>query len=71
MGVGDAHSPVRRICSPGSCGWRRPRPESRRRLDARPYRLDLPSTLRWIDVDLPEIISYKEELLADENLSAN
>lgn len=35
-------------------------------LDARPYRMDLPATLRWVEVDLPEIISYKQEMLADE-----
>ena len=35
-------------------------------LDARPYRMDLPATLHWIEVDFPEIISYKEEILADE-----
>src|SRR6266487_2591693 len=29
-------------------------------LDARPYRLDLPSQLHWIDVDLEGILSYKE-----------
>jgi methyltransferase (TIGR00027 family) len=33
-------------------------------LDARPYRLELPPTLRWVEVDLPDIISYKEEVLA-------
>jgi methyltransferase (TIGR00027 family) len=33
-------------------------------LDARPYRLALPSTLRWVEVDLPDIVSYKEEILA-------
>jgi methyltransferase (TIGR00027 family) len=33
-------------------------------LDARPYRLSLPPSLRWIDVDLPEILSYKKEKLA-------
>jgi methyltransferase (TIGR00027 family) len=33
-------------------------------LDARPYRLPLPPTLRWIDVDLPGILSYKKEKLA-------
>jgi methyltransferase (TIGR00027 family) len=32
-------------------------------LDARPYRMDLPSTLKWIEVDLPELLSYKEEIL--------
>jgi len=35
-------------------------------LDARPYRMELPSTLHWIEVDLPEIVSYKEQILADE-----
>jgi methyltransferase (TIGR00027 family) len=35
-------------------------------LDARPYRLDLPESLRWIEVDLPDIISYKEEILGKE-----
>jgi O-methyltransferase involved in polyketide biosynthesis len=35
-------------------------------LDARPYRLPLPASLKWIDVDLPEITDYKEELLKDE-----
>ena len=34
-------------------------------LDARPYRMDLPSTLRWVEVDLPEILEYKEAILAD------
>ena len=33
-------------------------------LDARPYRLALPADLRWIEVDLPEILAYKEEVLA-------
>jgi methyltransferase (TIGR00027 family) len=35
-------------------------------LDARPYRMNLPSTLQWVEVDLPEIIAYKEEILANE-----
>ena len=35
-------------------------------LDARPYRLRLPASLHWIEVDLPEVISYKEEKLAGE-----
>lgn len=35
-------------------------------LDARPYRMPLPSSLQWIEVDLPEIISYKEEVLGEE-----
>lgn len=33
-------------------------------LDARPYRLDLPASLRWVDVDLPEILEYKAGILA-------
>ena len=35
-------------------------------LDTRPYRLDLPASLRWIEIDFPQIIEYKNELLADE-----
>jgi methyltransferase (TIGR00027 family) len=35
-------------------------------LDARPYRMRLPPTLQWVEVDLPEIISYKEEVLGNE-----
>ena len=35
-------------------------------LDARPYRMELPSTLQWVEVDFREIISYKEEILANE-----
>jgi methyltransferase (TIGR00027 family) len=33
-------------------------------LDARPYRMRLPAALHWIEVDLPEVIAYKEEKLA-------
>jgi methyltransferase (TIGR00027 family) len=35
-------------------------------LDARPYRMDLPASLQWIEVDFPEIIAYKEEILGSE-----
>lgn len=35
-------------------------------LDARPYRMALPASLKWIEVDLPEILTYKEEILANE-----
>lgn len=35
-------------------------------LDARPYRMDLPRALQWIEVDLPEIFAHKEELLRNE-----
>src|SRR5579871_2710307 len=34
-------------------------------LDTRPYRLALPATLRWIEVDLPGMIEYKREKLKD------
>ena len=35
-------------------------------LDARPYRMALPPSLQWIEVDLPDILAYKEESLRDE-----
>ena len=34
-------------------------------LDTRPYRMELPASLRWVEVDLPDILDYKEEILAD------
>src|SRR5256885_2136475 len=34
-------------------------------LDARPYRMKLPPSLRWVEVDLPEILDYKAQVLAD------
>jgi methyltransferase (TIGR00027 family) len=35
-------------------------------LDARPYRMALPASLRWVEVDLPEILDYKAGLLAPD-----
>jgi len=35
-------------------------------LDARPYRMDLPRSLQWVEVDLPEILAHKEEVLRKE-----
>jgi methyltransferase (TIGR00027 family) len=35
-------------------------------LDSRPYRLELPSGLRWVEVDLPEIVDSKREMLTGE-----
>ncbi len=35
-------------------------------LDARPYRMQLPTTLQWLEVDLPDIIYYKEDVLENE-----
>jgi len=34
--------------------------------DARPFRLKLPQTLRWIEVDLPELLREKERMLRSE-----
>ena len=35
-------------------------------LDTRPYRLDLPADLRWVEADLPALLDYKAGLLAGE-----
>lgn len=35
-------------------------------LDTRPYRMELPPSLQWIEVDLPEILAHKEEILRGE-----
>lgn len=35
-------------------------------LDARPYRLDLPATLRWLHVDLPDMVEYFRSNMAAE-----
>ena len=37
-------------------------------LDARPWRLPLPSNVRWIDADLPGILDHKLRVLAGEPL---
>ena len=36
-------------------------------LDARPYRMQLPASLRWIEVDLPDTLNYKQEVLSAES----
>jgi len=38
-------------------------------LDARPYRLSWPASLRWIEVDFPQTIAWKEEILRDDRAS--
>ena len=38
-------------------------------LDTRPYRIDLPRSLRWIEVDFPHMIELKETRLAGEKPS--
>ncbi len=35
-------------------------------LDARPYRMDLPQALKWIEIDLPELLAEKEAVLKVE-----
>ncbi len=35
-------------------------------VDARPYRMELPASLKWVEVDLPDLLQYKEEILRDE-----
>ena len=34
-------------------------------LDMRPYRMELPASLRWVEVDMDDILDYKEEVLGD------
>ena len=34
-------------------------------LDTRPYRMELPRSLRWVEVDLPDILEYKVQILGD------
>ncbi len=35
-------------------------------LDTRPWRLDLPSNLRWIEVDFAEVLDYKDGIMSNE-----
>ena len=35
-------------------------------LDTRPWRLDLPSDLRWIEIDFADVLDYKERLMSGE-----
>ena len=35
-------------------------------LDSRPYRLELPASLQWIEIDLPEIVGPKGQILSSE-----
>jgi len=52
-GIKDHH--IRTVLSVG-CG-----------LDTRPWRLDLPSDLRWIEVDFADVLDYKERMMAGES----
>jgi len=38
-------------------------------LDTRPWRLELPPDLRWLEVDFPAILDYKDSLMATEKLA--
>lgn len=38
-------------------------------LDTRPYRMNLPSSLLWFEVDLPDLLDYKEDVLKGETPS--
>jgi methyltransferase (TIGR00027 family) len=33
-------------------------------LDTRPWRLELPATLRWIEIDFPDMLDYKDAIMA-------
>jgi O-methyltransferase involved in polyketide biosynthesis len=35
-------------------------------LDTRPYRMTFPASLRWVEVDLPDLLDYKEDVLRGE-----
>ncbi|RPJ84585.1 MAG: hypothetical protein EHM18_11960, partial [Acidobacteria bacterium] len=35
-------------------------------LDARPWRIDLPASLRWVEVDFQEILDYKDSVIGSE-----
>ena len=35
-------------------------------LDARPYRMEVPDSVQWVEVDLPGIVSYKQEILSKD-----
>ena len=36
-------------------------------LDARPYRMELPASLHWIEVDFPQVIDWKTDQLAGDH----
>jgi methyltransferase (TIGR00027 family) len=40
-------------------------------LDTRPYRMDIPNTLQWIEVDYPHVIELKDSELAAERPRCN
>jgi methyltransferase (TIGR00027 family) len=40
-------------------------------LDTRPYRMPLPPSLSWVEIDLPGIIDYKQEVLGRERAACS
>ncbi len=40
-------------------------------LDTRPYRMDLPEQIRWIEIDAPKIVWLKERVLSSEKPRCN
>ena len=38
-------------------------------LDTRPWRLELPANLRWIEVDFADMLNYKERLMSGEKMN--
>ena len=40
-------------------------------LDTRPYRMPLPHSLSWVEIDLPGIIDYKQEVLGRERAACS
>jgi methyltransferase (TIGR00027 family) len=40
-------------------------------LDTRPYRMPLPTSLSWVEIDLPGIIDYKQEVLGRERAACS
>lgn len=40
-------------------------------LDTRPYRMPLPASLAWLEVDLPGILNYKQEALGGERAACS
>jgi methyltransferase (TIGR00027 family) len=40
-------------------------------LDTRPYRMNLPKDFRWIEVDFPKMVNFKNSKLANENPICN
>ena len=40
-------------------------------LDTRPYRMPLPRSLTWLEIDLPGILDYKQEVLGGERAACS